>query len=160
MKKYYYSDGVNQHGPFTKEELREKHISRETLVWFQGMANWQPAGTVQELGDIFFMPPPPLTPPPGNTQYASNNMGTSNANNTRIPKTWLVESILATLFCCLPFGIVGIINASKVESRFYAGQIDEAIRCSEEAKKWTMISFWIGIAVGVFYFVITFATVL
>ena len=30
------------------------------------------------------------------------------------PKTWMVESVLATIFCCLPFGIVGIINASKV----------------------------------------------
>ena len=28
------------------------------------------------------------------------------------PKTWLVESILVTLFCCLPFGIVGIVNAA------------------------------------------------
>jgi hypothetical protein len=160
MKKYYYSDGVNQHGPFTKEELREKHISRDTLVWFNGMANWQPAGTVQELGDIFFMPPPPITPPPSGQQYGTNNAGASSANNTRVPKTWLVESILVTLFCCLPFGIVGIINASKVESRFYAGQIEEAIKCSEEAKKWTMISFWIGIAVGVIYFFIGFASAL
>ena len=31
------------------------------------------------------------------------------------PKNWLVESILVTLFCCLPLGIAGIINASKVE---------------------------------------------
>jgi len=31
------------------------------------------------------------------------------------PKNWLVESILVTLFCCLPLGIAGIINASKEE---------------------------------------------
>src|SRR4029079_6010877 len=38
----------------------------------------------------------------------------------RPPKSWLAESILVTLFCCMPFGIAGIVNASRVESRFYA----------------------------------------
>jgi len=72
----------------------------------------------------------------------------------QMPKTWLAESILVTLFCCLPFGIVGIINASKVESQFNAGNIDGAIGASEEAKKWTNISFWIGIVVGVIYIIV------
>ena len=35
------------------------------------------------------------------------------------PKNWLIESILVTLFCCLPLGIAGIINASKVEWTIY-----------------------------------------
>ncbi|OHX63996.1 CD225/dispanin family protein [Flammeovirga pacifica] len=52
------------------------------------------------------------------------------------PKSYLVESILVTLFCCLPFGIAGIVNASKVESRFYAGDKEGAQRASDEAKKW------------------------
>ncbi|WP_419184195.1 DUF2752 domain-containing protein [Xiashengella succiniciproducens] len=45
------------------------------------------------------------------------------------PKTWLGESILVTIFCCLPFGIAGIVNASKVESRFYAGEIHFFPKC-------------------------------
>lgn len=61
------------------------------------------------------------------------------------PKTWLAESILVTLFCCLPFGIVGIVHAAKVESAFTSGNYDGAERASAEAKKWTMIGFWIGI---------------
>lgn len=67
------------------------------------------------------------------------------------PKSWMVESILATLFCCLPFGIAGIVNASKVESKFYAGDIAGAKRASEEAGKWTKVSFFIGIGVVVIY---------
>ena len=74
-----------------------------------------------------------------------------NFNRPMPPKTWLMESILVTLFCCLPFGIVGIINASKVESLFYAGNADEAFRLSQEAKKWTMIGFWIGLGVALLY---------
>jgi hypothetical protein len=75
-----------------------------------------------------------------------------NEKLSRPPKTWLVESILVTLFCCLPFGIVGIINASKVESRFYSGDVDGAIRASEEAARWTKIGFWVGLSVVVLYF--------
>ena len=51
------------------------------------------------------------------------------------PKNWLVESILVTILCCLPFGIVGIINASKVNSLYDQGLYDESIRSSANAKK-------------------------
>jgi len=71
--------------------------------------------------------------------------------NQKPPKTWLVESILVTILCCLPFGIVGIVNASKVESRFYAGDVAGAERASNEAGKWTKIGFFVGLAVIVIY---------
>lgn len=65
------------------------------------------------------------------------------------PKSWLVESILVTLFCCLPFGIAGIVNASRVESRFYAGDVEAANRASANAKKWTLWALGLGIASAV-----------
>lgn len=151
MKKYFYTDGSNNLGPFTLEELREKNIARETKVWFQELGEWKPAGTIPELSEIFKLVPPPVTI----TNSKFNTM--DNLNNQKPPKTWLVESILVTLFCCLPFGIAGIINASKVESRFYAGDIDGANRSSEEAKKWTTVSFWIGLAFVVIYFIVVMA---
>lgn len=151
MKKYFYSDGTNNFGPFTLEELKEKNITRETKVWFQELGEWKPAGTVPELTEIFKLVPPPIT----KTSSNFNNM--DNTNNQKPPKTWLVESILVTLFCCLPFGIAGIVNASKVESRFYAGDIEGANRYSADAKKWTTISFWIGLAVGVIYLIAVIA---
>ena len=61
------------------------------------------------------------------------------------PKNWLAESILVTLFCCLPFGIAGIVNAAQVSSKFAAGDYDGALRASQEAGKWTKIGFWVGI---------------
>lgn len=69
------------------------------------------------------------------------------------PKTWLAESILVTIFCCLPFGIVGIVNSSKVESRFRAGDYEGADQSSADAKKWTMIGFWIGLVGIALYFI-------
>lgn len=64
------------------------------------------------------------------------------------PKNWLAESILVTLFCCLPFGIAGIVNAAQVSSKFAAGDYDGALRASQEAGKWTKIGFWVGIGVS------------
>lgn len=70
------------------------------------------------------------------------------------PKTWMAESILVTLFCCQPFGIVGIVNASKVSSLYAQGKHDEAMSASESAGKWTKIGFGVGLAVIVIYIVI------
>ena len=63
------------------------------------------------------------------------------------PKNWLVESILVTLFCCLPLGIVGIVFAAQVNSKFAAGDHAGAISASKDAGKFTKIGFWLGIAV-------------
>lgn len=65
------------------------------------------------------------------------------------PKNWLVESILVTIFCCLPFGIVGIINASKVNSAFAVGDMMGAQKASDDAKKWVRIGFIVGIVMVV-----------
>ena len=73
------------------------------------------------------------------------------------PKNYLVESILVTLFCCLPLGIVGIINASKVNSAWEAGDYDAAEHAAAEAKKWTKIGAIIGVVAIVLYFILVFA---
>lgn len=68
-------------------------------------------------------------------------------------ENWLVESILVTLLCCLPFGIVGIIYAAQVNSKQTAGDMEGAEKSRREAAKWTKIGFWAGIAVYVLYLV-------
>ncbi|WP_382303437.1 CD225/dispanin family protein [Haoranjiania flava] len=76
------------------------------------------------------------------------------------PKTWLVESILVTIFCCLPLGVIGIINASKVESKYYAGDVQGSLQASQEAKKWTKIGLICGLVGLVLYVILIFAGVL
>ncbi len=72
------------------------------------------------------------------------------------PKNWLVESILVTLFCCLPFGIVGIINAAAVNTKYAAGDYAGAQVSSAAAGKWTKIGFFVGIGFGVLYMILMF----
>jgi len=72
------------------------------------------------------------------------------------PKNWLVEAILVTIFCCLPFGIVGIVNAAQVNSRTAVGDYEGALRASREAGKWTRIGFFVGIGFIVLYMIAVF----
>lgn len=64
------------------------------------------------------------------------------------PKNYLVESILVTIFCCLILGIIGIVNASKVNSEYEAGNYEGAVAASKQAKQWTMWGFIIGLVGG------------
>jgi len=114
-------------------------------VWHHPREKWVPAGQYPELQDFLSEDPPPVQPSATMT-YRENSPG-----DRKLPRTWLVESILVTIFCCLPFGIVGIINAARVETRYSCGDIEGASRSSKEAGKWTQIGFWIGIAVVVLY---------
>jgi hypothetical protein len=70
------------------------------------------------------------------------------------PKNWLLESILVTIFCCLPFGIVGIIFASQVNAKYDAGDYAGALRASADAGKWTKIGFFIGLIVIILWIII------
>jgi len=140
MNKYFYTNGINQFGPFTLEELGGRNITRDTQVWTQQLGEWKSAGSISELNDIF-----ELTPFE-NSNFHSDYTNIEGSKIQRPPKTWLFESILATILCCPPFGIAGIVNAAKVESRFNAGDIQGAHRASEQAKKWTIVSVVVALA--------------
>jgi hypothetical protein len=64
---------------------------------------------------------------------------------------YLVQAILVTLFCCLPFGIVAIVFAAQVNGKLAAGDHAGAVQTSNQAKMWCWISFGIGLVVVVAY---------
>ena len=54
MKQYYYVDGNNQQqGPIDAAQLPSFGVTAKTLVWCEGMANWQVAGEIPELASLF-----------------------------------------------------------------------------------------------------------
>ena len=67
-------------------------------------------------------------------------------------ENWLVEAILVTLLCCLPFGAVGIIFAAQVNTKQQAGDMEGAEKSRREAAKWTKIGFWVGLGCIILYF--------
>jgi hypothetical protein len=70
---------------------------------------------------------------------------------------YLAPAILVMLFCCLPFGIVGLVYAAQVNGRLIAGQRDRALNASRMAKIWCWVTFGVGIAFWSFYFLIYFS---
>jgi membrane protease subunit (stomatin/prohibitin family) len=63
---YFVAINNQQQGPFDAATLAQKardgQLSRSTLVWKQGMANWTPAENVPDLANLFGHTPPPLPP--------------------------------------------------------------------------------------------------
>ncbi|WP_282297283.1 MULTISPECIES: CD225/dispanin family protein [unclassified Stenotrophomonas] len=76
-----------------------------------------------------------------------------NATAPQVPNN-LVWAILATLFCCLPGGIVSIIYAAQVNGKLAAGDIAGAQDSSEKAKKWAIYSAIAGVIVIILYTVL------
>ena len=60
MKKYFYTDGVNKFGPFSKDELKSQKITRNTKVWHYGLERWLEISESEELVDIISTIPPGL----------------------------------------------------------------------------------------------------
>lgn len=170
MKQYYYVDGNNQQqGPIDAAQLPAFGVTTKTLVWCEGMANWQAAGEIPELASLFAAKQPeiPVQPQmqPGtptqpqmqqqvqpqpmninNFQQTQQPMNTQppfqQPNNQQMPPqpdNYLVWAILVTVLCCLPFGVASIIYSVKVGSLYAQGDYNGAVDASQKAKKFAMI---------------------
>ena len=107
-------------------------------------------------------PPPPPPPPYGGQpqygqqygqqqygQYAAGGYGGAPVGSP--PNNFLVPAILVTLFCCLPAGIVSIVYAAQVNSKWTAGDVAGAQTAAKNAKTWTFVSLGVGLVFIVLY---------
>lgn len=70
-------------------------------------------------------------------------------------KNYLVESILVTIFCCLPVGIAAIIYAAQVDGAVQRGDIAGAQRSANLAKNLTIASLVLGlVGSGIWLFLV------
>jgi uncharacterized membrane protein YjgN (DUF898 family) len=74
-----------------------------------------------------------------------------------MPSTYLIPAILCTLLCCLPTGVVAIVFAARVTSKWNAGDVAGATEASNRAKTWSIVSVAAGLVVGAIYAVIAIA---
>jgi uncharacterized membrane protein len=54
------------------------------------------------------------------------------------PPNNLVWAILVTILCCLPLGIVSIVYAARVDSKWAIGDAAGAYEASNKAKQWAI----------------------
>jgi hypothetical protein len=81
------------------------------------------------------------------------------AESKSVPN-YLVQAILCTIFCCLPFGIVSIVYAAQVNGKVAAGDMAGAEAASKSAKTWCWVAFGIGLAGIILYMVFVGAAVI
>lgn len=153
--KYYIAKNGQQLGPMEPFEAANIGITPDTLVWAEGMPDWAPARNIAEFAPYLNQQPPVM---PGSGYNATYNAqpgqqayaGQQGGMMPPCPSSHLVMAILVTLFCCLPFGIVSIVYASKVEGCYNSGNFILAQQNSDKAKKWSII----GIVSSVIFYVI------
>ena len=102
---------------------------------------------------------------PNNYEYGQGdgqqNQGYYQQNNfngmPQKPVNWvpyLILSIISTLCCCLPFGVVGIVFSAKINSAMLAGNLEEAQNNAKMARIWIIVSFAIGLLTWLIYMVL------
>lgn len=69
----------------------------------------------------------------------------------QMPSTYLLWSILATVFCCMAAGIVAIIFSAQVSSKYFAGDYEGARKASRMAEIWIIVSIVGGVITNTLY---------
>lgn len=102
----------------------------------------RPLSAAAPAAQASYTPPPPPSP-----SYApprpAGGYPDGGPVQPQIPN-YLVQSILVTICCCLPLGVVAIIFAAQVNSKLAAGDIAGAQEASNKAKLFC----WIALAIG------------
>jgi hypothetical protein len=73
------------------------------------------------------------------------------------PPNYLVWAILSTVLCCLPLGVVSIVFAAQVNSKWYAGDVAGAVESSNRAKTfaiWSAVAGVVGALLWVVFVVV------
>ena len=88
---------------------------------------------------------------------STSNPADESAPETVRINTWLVPAILATVCCCMPFGVVSIVYAvganTEVSNRNFALAQEKA----DKAKTWFWVSFICGFVINFAYCLLNFA---
>ena len=148
--KYYMHIGGQQVGPYEENELPSHGLTASTMVWREGMPDWVAASQVPELSHLL----PPIQQPPSYQPQPGYGPQQPYGARPPMPATYLVWAILATLLCCMPFGIVSIVKASQVSSLYSQGRYQEAVAASEAAKKWAIWSAVAGVVISIIVIVL------
>lgn len=136
---WFYSEGGAQKGPIDDAAFRalvaNGTIRPDTLVWHEGMADWLPLSAAEPALAPQVVPPPP----PGAAPAAGAPLPPGTVPNH------LVGAILATIFCCWPFGIPAIVFAARVNGLLARGDLAGAQAASKSANTWMWVSIGIGL---------------
>ncbi|XP_071802065.1 uncharacterized protein [Asterias amurensis] len=119
-----------------------------------------PGYAPQGVPPVGYAPPPPsaqnIAPaPPVNIMMTAPTTQTIISTTHTMPNDHFGFALFVCLCCFWPIGIVALIKANEVRSRFNTGDMLGANQASADARKFSMIGLGIGIASVVISIIIT-----
>ncbi len=155
---WYYSKNGSQLGPISEQEFAAKvgsgQILATDLVWKEGMTDWKPLSQCTEYaGTVAPVIPSVMNTGGGQIPMQQPMAYPSGHIHVQVPN-YLWQSIVVTLLCCWPLGVVGIVFAAKVDGLVARGDYAGAQAASKSAKTWTIAAFASGLAVVLIYIVL------
>ncbi|NLG45180.1 CD225/dispanin family protein [Gordonia sp. (in: high G+C Gram-positive bacteria)] len=93
----------------------------------------------------------------GAPQYGAPQYGYQGGAPGMEPDNNLVWSILCTVLCCLPLGIVAIVKSTSVSKLWAMGDYAGAQKAADDAKKFAMWGAIISVVLIVLYLILAVA---
>jgi len=122
--------GVSQHG--SQRRNNQSQLSQRPVH--------QPQQVYQQPQPVYQQQQPVAQQPYQNQQQ-----------NIKSPDSHMAMAILTTLFCCLPFGIISIVYASKVSGLYASGDYNGAVNASSKAQSYASWGMILGIVTSLIY---------
>ena len=156
---YWINHKGVQSGPVDLDALKEMGLTSAAYVWHEGLSDWVKITQLPELQGLYEMVGEPVpepqavttgTPIEETTQAQIGSplqpqYGEEPLIDEPCPSTNLVWAIVATVLCCVPFGIVAIVYANKVTKLYKAGDLYGAKSASETSMWWTIAAIVVGV---------------
>uniref|UniRef100_M0RCN8 Proline rich transmembrane protein 1B n=1 Tax=Rattus norvegicus TaxID=10116 RepID=M0RCN8_RAT len=100
--------------------------------------------------------PGPLFPPPGGASFPFPTYGSPVAGGPApmqvehrpLPKDFMMESVLVTLFCCLLTGLIAIVYSHETRAALGRGDLAQAEEASRKARSLVLFSLLFGVFVS------------
>ena len=133
--------------------LNDGTLATTELAWNKEMDGWKP---IQEIEILLKTNPKveePSTQPPRDTtpvrrhrdrcdyKIAEWAVKTSDSKPSSAPPNYLWQSLLITLFCCQPLGLIVLFYASKAQSLEESGRRRKALIASKKQKLAVLLDF-------------------
>ncbi|KAF1426580.1 Proline rich transmembrane protein 1B, partial [Spheniscus magellanicus] len=87
----------------------------------------------------------PLTPPPGFYDGQPGTGPSPAGHGQRLPKDYMMESVLVTIFCCLLTGVIALIYSHETRAALGRGDMAQANVASKKAQSLVLFSLLFGL---------------
>ena len=171
MQYFFTLDGSSQQGPLDKSQLKAAGVGPQTMVWREGMGDWQTAASVPDLAELFPATPPVAagyapqagygqqpgyaTPQPGGPVDYGPPTASTSTNGMAIA-SFICGIVGLFGFCCCPSIVAAIL--AVVFGHIARGQIKRGQGTGDGFALTGLILGYVGIAVTLLGITISLTT--